>query len=166
MIKRLAALALAVLAGISLKGMEMPQPVEIPDGAYGIFQVPDLNVSLPVFFAYGTGQEIVDAENSGVIRDFGAGRLIGDHAGSEIGGGVWRVEKMNLDCSAFLITEQGTERYQCYMMVRCYCTGYAYVLDGQALFPHHATDIICASCANYDGSEVYLAFFKLVGRLP
>lgn len=141
----------------------MPLEVEIPDGAAGVWQVPILSINLPLYEATPIRwQETVDRDDCALIMPFGAGRQICDHADSKVGSGVWRVDEMRIDCAAYLITQDGIAKYKCYQIVRANNTGYAYLVDGIVIYPHCASDILCASCAIGDGSEVYVASFRQV----
>lgn len=141
--------------------MALPSPVKIPDGAYGIWQVPSINTSTPLY--RGTEKEIADAENSAIYRRYNIGWLICDHAGSEVGAGIWHVENIKVGDSAFLITDVSITEYYCYLVEEVDFTPKCYLLDGVEQYPHRDTDIICASCSNRPKIE-YLAFFRLVGE--
>lgn len=142
----------------------VPSPVQIPDGAYGVWKVTSIKTETPLYEETKdrTSKEIVDAENSGEIRNYGVGRLICDHAGSEVGSGIWHVEDMRVGDTAFLVTEDSTTQYECYMIVTVDYMKYYFAVDGVAQYPHRSSDILCASCSTKPKVE-YLGFFKYVG---
>lgn len=144
--------------------ISVPSAVKIPDGAYGVWQVPSINTSTPLYreSAERSQQMNIDAENSAHFRRYGIGWLICDHAGSEVGAGIWHVENIRVGDSAFLITETETTEYYCYLVEEVDFTPQCFLLDGVAQYPHRETDIICASCSTRPKIE-YLAFFKLIG---
>ena len=86
-----------------------------------------------------------------------------DHSYSVVGGGVWNIREVKVDSKAYLITEDRTEEYVCYMVCRADAGGVSYMVGGDDIIPHSETEVLCSCCANSDGSEVYVASFKLVG---
>ena len=72
---------------MNLSDCVIPRKVEIPDGAYGVWQIPELNIMIPLYLGSTKDKTmvIIDAENSASIRRFGAGRIIEDHAESKAG---------------------------------------------------------------------------------
>ena len=156
-------LALAVI--LILAVTEIPHDVPIPtDGM--IWQVPCISVSLPVYPEVGrNGQSLIDADNSGCIWQYGRGRIIGDHAGSEIGRGVWFVEDMRVGCAGFLMQEGKPHVcYECTAILLCRQVGAYYQWHGATVWPK-TDEILCVSCAE-DEEFVYLAVFEKVGEMP
>lgn len=153
---------LAEALAISAAGasISVPSAVKIPDGAVAVWQIPSIKTSSPLY--RGTEQEIIDAENSAQYRRYNIGWLICDHAGSEVGAGVWHMENVKVGDSAFLITDVSITEYYCYLVEEVDFTPKCYLLDGVEQYPHRDTDIICASCSTRPKIE-YLAFFKLIG---
>ena len=147
----------------SLAGYEVPQPYVIPDGAYGVFQCTALEttITVPLYTAAGVGQEVVDAEDSALIRKYGQGKEICDHADSIIGDGVWNVNDMQVGSTAFLITPKSTIHYQCTAIYLCKQRKYDFTYNGKVIQPTK-NDLVCISCAEDDG-WVYLAYYK---KLP
>jgi len=146
----------------------IPQKCEIPDGACGVWQIPELDISIPLYKGAGLAktQAIIDQVNSASIRQFGAGRIIEDHAGSEAGRGHWQIGRITPDTVGFLILPGKTERYICNRVVRAYRLSSCYTVDGVGVYPRSATDILCVGCATSDASEVYIAAFKFKGIMP
>ena len=146
----------------------IPRKCEIPDGAYGVWQIPDLDIVLPLYKGLGQAktQEIIDKANSASIRSFGAGRIIEDHAESKTGNGRWQIGKVVPDMAGFLILSDKTERYVCNRVARAYRHPTCFTVDGVGFYPRSATDILCACCANDNATEVYLAAFKYKGKMP
>lgn len=143
---------------LSIAGYEVPQPYVIPDGAYGVFQCADLDVTVPLYTAYGVGQEVVDAEDSALIRKYGQGMEIADHADSIIGDGVWNVNDMRVGSTVFLITPKATKHYQCTAIYLCKQRKNDFTYNGKVIQPAKG-DLVCVSCAEEDG-WVYLAYYK------
>ena len=142
---------------------EVPAPVIVPDGSCGVWQVRSIGASSVLYEGKGKSQEIIDADFSALFRDYGSGKLIMDHSGSDTGTGKWKVEDMHVGDTAWLITDTDTTEYECYMITEAVNNGYAYILDGTALYPHHSSDVLCVSCKAGTEHGVYLAFFRYVG---
>ena len=99
----------------------IPQKVEIPAGAYGGWQLPELGVSIPVYRAFGyAAQKVVDTQNAALLQNFGVGKLIADHAESKSndGRGSWDLWKCHPDDSAFFILPNETQQYRCISVSR------------------------------------------------
>ena len=146
----------------------IPRKCDIPNGAYGVWQIPEMDIVIPLY--QGTGskktQEIVDRENSASIRKFGAGRLIEDHANSKAGHGVWKIGKVMPDTIGFLVLPDRTEQYICNRVLRAIRYSTCFTCDGVGVYPRSATDILCVCCATADAREVYIAAFKYKGKMP
>ena len=120
----------------------IPHKAEIPPGAWGVWQIPSLNVSVPLYRGNNpvTAQADVDRENSANYRRFGCGHIISDHAGSRSNGGkgVWDLWRLHPDDAAFLILPDGTQTFVCQMCAGWMCirrptpwTDRASIPDGQ-----------------------------------
>ena len=146
----------------------IPQRCEIPDGAVGVWQLPELDISIPLYKGAGQAktQAIIDQVNSASIRQFGAGRIIEDHADSAAGRGRWQIGRITPDTVGFLILTGKTERYICNRVVRAFRHSSCYTVDGVGVYPRAATDILCVGCATSDATEVYIAAFKFKGIMP
>lgn len=140
-------------------------PTEIPEGSVGVWKVPSLKTATPLYKKDRgqNGQDIVDAEDSALLKYYGVGYAILDHAGSETGKGIWHVEDIKVEDVAWWITEGGIEQYRCYAVVRATQTGSTYTVKGTPVYPLSSTDILCVSCAVKDG-DVFIAFFKDEGE--
>ena len=147
-----------------LLGSAFPKDVEIPDGAWGVWEVSETGTVSPLYFAQGTGQSIVDRENAACVRNFGEGYAIFDHADSEVDGGTWNVNEMTVGGSAFLHRDDGIKEYRCTAIWFGYNDGFSLIsdVDGKAIRPRAKGDIVCCSCATLNGAEVYVAYFKLL----
>ena len=145
-------------------GAEIPHDVDIPEGAYGIFQCPALGTDSPLYKTEAGSQRVVDDENSANIIHFGQGYAILDHVGSEVDGGIWNVNEMTVGGSAFLIKADKIMRYECTTIMKCYSDGFKFIsdFDSRNVKPREKNDLICVSCAVPDGSEVYVAYYKFV----
>lgn len=154
-----------VLLAVSLAAFAVPQAAVVPDGAYGVWQVPSIGTSTPVYESETrTGQEVVDEENAALIRERGKGWLVADHADSEVDGGIWNVNEMRVGEPAFLITEDVTYCYECIAICIVRNNGYEYSFMGIAIRPDK-DDVICVSCALEAGYE-YLAYYDYKGEIP
>lgn len=154
-----------VLLAVSLAAFAVPQAATIPDGAYGVWQVPSIGTSTPVYESETrTGQEVVDKENAALIRERGKGWLVADHADSEVDGGIWNVNEMRVGEPAFLITEDVTYCYECIAICIVRNNGYEHSFMGIAIRPDK-DDVICVSCALEAGYE-YLAYYDYKGEIP
>lgn len=151
-----------------LSKFAIPRKCKIPEGAYGVWQVPELDIIIPLYWGNNaTAQAIVDTEFAACIEPFGVGKVINDHADSEtIGSGLWNVCDFRPDTAAFLVQEKTTTCYTCKFVCRAYRHTHAYIMDGQSIYPRSAIEVLCVSCATPDASEVYIATFKKTGELP
>lgn len=101
---------------MNMSAFAIPQKCEIPEGAYGVWQIPELNVIIPLYEGNNaTAQKIIDKENSACIEKFGVGRIIEDHADSKSNKdkGSWELWRVHPDDAAFLVTKNGTISYTC-----------------------------------------------------
>ena len=146
----------------------IPRKCEIPDGAYGVWQIPDLGIVIPLYKGSGQAktQEIVDKENSASIRSWGCGRIIEDHAYSKAGNGKWQIGNVLPDMLGFLVLPDKTEQYVCNRVLRAKRFNTCFTCDGVGVYPRSATDILCVCCATSDATEVYIAAFKYKCILP
>lgn len=146
----------------------IPRQCEIPEGAYGVWQIPDLDVVIPLYSGKTSKQiqDIVDEKNSASFRKYGVGRVIEDHAESKAGSGKWRIGKVRPDMIGFLVLPDKTEKYVCNRVMRAYRQNTCYTCDGLGVYPRSATDILCVCCATRDATEVYIAAFKYKGVMP
>lgn len=172
MTKKLLAILLAVivLAGVTVWAVqtfevyEIPHKVDIPEGAYGVLQIPSIGVDAPLYEGRDF-QSIIDDENSALIRRYKRGYYIGDHAGSEVGGGFWYVEDIRVGSGAFIVRDgEPTQAYLCTSVYFCHQNGWNWAYHGTNVNPT-ANGFICASCSDYD-DWVYLACFEFVENMP
>ena len=146
----------------------IPRKCEIPDGAYGVWQIPDLDIVIPLYKGSGPAktQEIVNKENIASIRSWGCGRIIEDHAYSQAGNGQWQIGSVTPDMIGFLVLPDKTEQYVCNRVLRAKRFNTCFTCDGVGVYPRSATDILCACCATADATEDYIAAFKYKGTIP
>ena len=146
----------------------IPRKCDIPNGAYGVWQIPELDIVIPLYQGVGAKktQDIVDKENSASIRKFGVGRIIEDHADSKAGRGLWQIGKVTPDMVGFLVLPNRTEWYACNRVLRAKRYSSCFTCDGVGIYPRSATDILCVCCANIDATEVYIAAFKYKDKMP
>ena len=145
----------------------LPIPTEVPEGAYGVWEVAETGTRTPIYSAEGNGQVYVDRENAAAYIKWGEGRLIADHADSKVDGGVWNVNEHIVGGMAFLVRDgKPTKRYQCTAIYLCDDDGFRYLYNGKAIRPSK-NDIICGSCASDKGHDtVYIAYYKYLGVEP
>lgn len=154
---------------MNLSLFTIPRKCEIPNGAYGVWQVPELDIMIPVYSATNaTAQKIIDDENSATIRKWGVGRIIEDHLESISMNhrGIWNVGEFKPDTVGFLVTPKTTYRYITKSVCRAIRQNTCYMLDGVPQWPRYSTDIFCISCTDGTAKEVYLAAFKYAGKTP
>lgn len=146
----------------------IPRKCDIPKGAYGVWQIPELDIVIPLYQGVGPKktQAIVDKANSASIRKFGVGRIIEDHADSKAGRGLWQIGKVTPDTVGFLVLPNKTERYVCNRVLRVKRYNTCLTCDGVGVYPRSPTDILCACCATADATEDYVAAFKYKGVMP
>ena len=147
----------------SLVGFECPQPVVIPDGSYGVLQVPAMELDLPLYTSGGNDQTVVDRDDSALIRRWGEGLLIADHAGSRHGDARWYVNAMQVGGTVFLVTRDETAAYHCTAILQGENTGTAYAYGGREIWPKH-DQILCVSCGR--DNTTYIAILEYEGVIP
>lgn len=152
---------------MNLGQFAIPRRAEIPVGSVGVWQIPSIDVSIPLYQATNaTQQSVVDAEDSAMLRRYGAGRIIVDHADSKAGDGAWGLWRINLKDVGFLIGPDKTLSYECIQLCIVDAQRSCYTFDGAAVYPHRATDILCLSCVGSDSKHNYMAYFKQIGEMP
>ena len=145
----------------SLIGFEVPHPVTIPDGAYGVFQIEDLDV--PLYTSIGDDQATVDLEDCALIRRWGNGTLIADHAGSTHGEQEWRVNEWTVGTTAFIVTPTETKAYHLVAILWGQYGATTYQFDGSPIYPHR-NDLMCVSCGR--DNTVFIAILEYGGIIP
>lgn len=161
----LTVLLLSVTAYALPEVYEIPMACEYSPEAYGVWQVPCIGTRSPLYFTRGSMQEIIDEENAALIRRYGKGYAIYDHADSYVGLGYWRVDEMQVGCGGFLCREGKPEAvYECTAIYLAEQKGDAYYWHGKKLAPGE-NEILCLSCADEDG-WVCVAVFEFIGEMP
>ena len=153
-----------ILLLFSLVGFEVPHNATIPDNAVGVWECPSIGTATPLYWTEGTGQSIVDAEDSAAFRWYSKGRAILDHQSSEVGRGKWDVNCIDVGSSAFLILPDRTEQYKCVMVCLADVSGNVWLFNGQTVRLND-NQIVCACCADTEEKN-YLAIFEFVGVMP
>lgn len=144
---------------------KIPLKEKIPQKAIGLWAIPKLNVNVPVFkdtHDIWRNQKIVDDENSALYIPYCQAYMIQDHAGSSK---TWFMEKVTLDTDAFFVRPTGTTHYRCYRLARADYHTWGYTINGSMVIPSSSKDIVCVSCVDRSGKEVYMAIFKEAGKL-
>ena len=143
----------------------LSKKIEIPDKSMGIWTIPDLDIEIPVYSWKNNmynSQAIVDEVNSACYSPYCNAFIISDHAGSisTNGKGIWQMENVTLDMTAFFRKRDYTMSYTCYSLYRADWHTWGYTINGSMILPHSSKDILCASCVDSTGKQVYLAVFK------
>lgn len=162
------ALALLTVTAYALPEVyEIPMTVDYPVDCWGVFQVPVLGTRSPLYEAPPSEwQDVIDAENSALIYNYGKGYAILDHAGSEMNSGhIWAVEDMQVGRGGFLCREGKPEKcYECTAIYLAQQNVNGYWYHGKKIVPD-ANAIVCVSCTDTDG-WVYVAYFEYIGEMP
>lgn len=101
-----------ILAAFDFRQVRMPDPYVLPDDAYGIWQIPDADVNIPLYTSdYYHAQEIIDNENSALYIEYlgGYGYMICDHGSQD-----YQMDRCDLGSIAFLIKDGIVKKYSCY----------------------------------------------------
>lgn len=151
----------------SLYRFFIPINTDIPDESIGVWQIPELEIAMPLYQQRNTtAQEVVDREYCALVEPFGIGTLIIDHAGSEsIKDGKWNIGLVHPDTVAFWVTDEETTSYKCTAVYRATDMGVGYRYEGEYVHPKSATDILCCCCVDGSQDESYLAVFKRAGKI-
>lgn len=144
-----------------------PKPCNIPKDAVGVWQIPDLDIIIPVYNVNAsTNQKVIDAENSAAMIRWCSAYDIGDHCGSlsSNGKGKWRMDNIKPGMVAFFVKPTGTTRHSCVLTALAEVKSWGYVVNGQMLTPHSSKDILNSCCVGSDSSRNYVSLFKLDGK--
>ena len=165
MMKRIAAALAAAVVLLACLPCAQPHAgkAKLPKGAYGLWEVDVLGTVSPLYkgnISTKADQAIVDRENSACWRTYGKGHAIYDHQLSEVGGGSWCVNLMEVGTYATLTTAKSKTYYQCTAIWLCSQTKYVMKYEGETVACRKG-DVICVSCADED-KQVYVAYFKKV----
>ena len=151
---------------MDMSAFAIPQKCTIPKGAYGVWQIPELGIVVPLYYMNGSaGQKYVDKENSALITKYGVGFVIADHAGSKDGHGIWQMEDVSLNDAAFLVRPGATYRYKCIELLTVDVLSNCYKIEGQVVYPRAQNNILCVSCTDKTGKKNYMAVFKRIGKV-
>ena len=153
---------------IALSAFAVPQPVkDIPAGALGIWQIPELDISIPVYAGSSVGktvQQVIDDPHSAAWERWGKAYGIGDHYNSEAGKSFWRVERIRPCMLAFFHRKDGIYKYECYSTHVADVKSYGWIVNNNIILPHSSKDIVCSCCVGGDSKRNYLACFRLKGK--
>lgn len=156
--------------GAALVGGEIPLPCEMPEKAWGVFQIPTLEANVPLYWSEIVSQKNIDKDNGADVTRNGNGYIILDHQGSEIqqNGGVWSdcghwdLNLIPVGSMAFLYRGDEIYFYECTSVCLADWLGNTATYDGKAIRAHK-NDIVCVCCAvPNDDSLVYVAYFDFV----
>lgn len=145
-----------------------PKPCEVPKGAVGVWQIPDLDIMIPVYNSnYKNIQKILDDENSAAMSRWCSAYDIGDHCGSisSNGKGKWRMDNIKPGMVAFFVKPNETTMHSCVMTAIADAKSWGYLVNGQMLTPHSSKDILNSCCVGSDSTRNYVSVFKLVGKV-
>ena len=142
--------------------------IKIPNGAYGIWHVPSLNIQIPVYLKNNsTRQQIVDKKESALIDPWVNAYRIADHFCS-VGlnaKGIWNMQQIMVGAEAYLTKADGTYQYECYMTAIADVQSYGYTVGGRLLTPLSSLDILNACCVGLDSKRNYVAIFRCKRKL-
>lgn len=145
--------------------MERPE-IEYPKGSVGLWECPALKTQSWLYQSpvnnTANNQKIVDRDDCALWWKYGKGYAVIDHADSEVGEGSWNVNRMRVDDLATRTTPDGKSYYICIAVVVGTRRKYNYAYEGKTFAPTKKGDVVCISCANEDGSQVYLAYYRLI----
>lgn len=153
---------------IDLSACVVPQKCDIPQGAVGVWQIPELDIIIPVY-AKGrkTEQQIINDEDSSAYVRWMTAYQIADHYDSKAGRGKWRIDKVRPLMIAFFVKPNETLRYECYRTCVADVKAYGlYTINGIAVTPYSSRDIMCNCCVGSDNKRNFLAVFRYLGRMP
>ena len=140
--------------------------LKLPSGCVGVWESPSIGTKSYLYKSasntFTQNQKVVDRENAALWWPYGKGHAVIDHADSEVPGGLWRVQDMSVDDTAMLTLPNGNKKYYtCMGVLRCKRRKNDYAWNNAAFAPLTREDVVCISCAAEDGSEVYVAYYKL-----
>ena len=138
---------------------------KLPSGCVGIWDAPTIGTRSYLYKSSSNtlaqNQKVVDRENAALWWPYGKGHAVVDHAESELPGGIWRVQDITIEDNATLTLPNGTRKYYtCVGLLRCRRRPKDYAWNNAPFAPLAKEDVVCISCANASGSEVYVAYFK------
>jgi len=138
----------------------------IPEGAEGIWFIPNLHVQVPVYSStWSEWQQIVDAKDSALLNTWLSARMIADHFNSKDGDGRWNMRQLKPGDGAYFITPTGTNYYKCYMVALVDVGSWGFTINNKVLQPMSSLDIGNRCCVGSDLTKNYLAVFRYVKTL-
>ena len=146
-------------------GKDTITSIRLPDGCVGIWECGMLHAEAYLYTSeantFEENQKVVDRDNCALWWPYGKGHAVIDHAESEAGEGMWRVQDMSIDSTASLTLPNGTKKYYtCIGLLRCKHRNRDYAWNNAAFAPLNKDDVVCISCATSNGSEVYVAYYQ------
>ena len=153
---------------MDLSAFVVPQNCSIPDGAVGVWQIPELDISIPVYIrGKKSEQQIINDENSAAYVRWLTAYQVADHYDSKAGRGKWRIDKVRPLMVAYFVKPNETLRYECYRTCVADVKAYGlYTIQGIAVTPYSSRDIMCNCCVGSDSRRNFLAVFRYLGRMP
>ena len=166
--KRITVLIITILLILSISPLTSATEWNVPDDAYAIWYMPNQHLQQPVYEAetWRDWQPIVDAPQSALISTWLNARVITDHCNSKgVDGGRWHMKDIRLGDTAYLITHDGTFKYQCYLTAIVDVGTWGYTINNKILEPASSTDIACRCCVGMDAERNYFAVFRYVKEI-
>lgn len=142
--------------------------VKIPDGAVGIWWIPDLHIRQPVYrVTWDKWQEVIDAPESALMETWLTARMIADHSMSRgmDNTGRWNMSYIDLGDHAYFITAEGKALYECYLTAVVDVGTWGFTINGKVLQPASSADIGNRCCVGKDSTRNYIAVFKYVKEI-
>ena len=146
----------------------VPQSCDILEGSIGVWQIPELDISIPVYIrGKKSEQQIINDEDSSAYVRWMTAYQIADHYDSKAGRGKWRIDKVRPLMIAYFVKPNETLRYECYRTCVEDVKAYGlYTINGIAVTPYSSRDIMCNCCVGSDSKRNFLAVFRYLGRMP
>lgn len=152
-----------------LSSFVLPRPCTIPDKALGVWQIPDLDIMIPVYSAnYKDLQKVIDDPNSAAQTKWCSAVDIGDHYNSVStnGKGKWCMDKIHPGMTAFYVKKTGTSKYTCQFSAIADVKPWGYLCNGNVVQPHSSKDVLNSCCVGSDATRNYISLFKYDCKMP
>lgn len=146
----------------------IPQSCNIPEGSIGVWQIPELDISIPVYIkGKKSEQAIIDEENSAAYVHWMTAYQVADHYASKAGRGTWRIDKVHPLTLGYFVKPDGIYKYECYRTCVADVKAYGiYTVSGVVVTPYSSKDIMCNCCVSSDNKRNFIAVFRYLNKMP
>lgn len=153
---------------IDQSAFAIPQQCIIPEGSIGVWQIPELDISIPVYTkGKKSEQAIIDEENSAAYVHWMTAYQVADHYDSKAGRGKWRIDKVHPLTLGYFVKPDGTYKYECYRTCVADVKAYGiYTVCGVVVTPYSSKDIMCNCCVASDNKRNFIAVFRYLSKMP